>query len=248
MKDKLTAFILDDEKHARDVLQIQIDKLPFQIEVIGSFEKGVDALEAFKTKKPDIIFLDIEMPVMNGFQFIDILNNKDIRIIFTTAYDRFAVNAFRVNAIDFLMKPIELSALSQAINKVLESYSRISSEDLERILSTKASEEKLRIGIPSVQGIEFFNTAKIEFCAADSNYTRIYFTDGSKILASKTLKEIEQMLPQFFYRPHHSYIVNLKEVARYSYQAGGKLELKSGAVIQVAKSRKKEILTKLQEL
>ena len=248
MKTKIA--IIDDEKHACETLKWQLEQLDFDYTLIGSFQDSVKAVDALKKNVPDLIFLDIEMPGLNGFQFLEKLNNPDVKIVFTTAYDKFAVDAFRVNAIDYLIKPVDTAELRTSIQRATKQTRNNNSEEIKKIFNQIQRDKtgRIKIGLPSVHGIDFINCNDIIFCQSESNYTRIYLEKDRKILASKTLKEIGQMLPEsLFFRMHNSYIANLDKVTSYSHEDGGTIILSNGDKLKVSRTRKKELLNLLSE-
>lgn len=247
---KLNIAILDDEKHACETLEWQLNQLNADIEIIGVFQKPKEAIEPLRKKLPDLIFLDIEMPGLNGFQFLEELNLPGINIVFTTAYDKFALNAFRVNAIDFLLKPVDISELKVALDRAQAKKSVYQPELIGKLFNelSRAKSNKVKIGLPSVHGIDFVNCNEIIYCHSESNYSRIYLDSGRKILASKTLKDIEEMLPaDLFFRVHNSYIANLSKVVRYTHDNGGALLLENDAKLKVSRTKKKELLERLEQ-
>lgn len=248
MKTKIA--IVDDEKHACETLKWQLEQLDFDYSLIGFFQDSTQAVAALKKDVPDLIFLDIEMPGLNGFQFLEKLNNPDIKVVFTTAYDRFAVDAFRVNAIDYLIKPVDINDLEAAIRRAVAQHEPKNPDVLKKLFAQiqRVKTGKVKIGLPSVHGIDFIDCNDIIYCQSESNYTRIYLEGGRKILASKTLKEIGQMLPDnIFFRLHNSYIANLDKVTSYSHDDGGTVILLDVHKIKVSRTKKKELLEFLNE-
>lgn len=246
---RLKIAIIDDEKHACETLKWQLDKLDVAYESCVIFQDSVHAVEHLKQTPPDLIFLDIEMPGLNGFQFIEKLNLPEVNVVFTTAYGKFAADAFRVNAIDYLIKPIETTELKEAVDRVVAKNKTADSEKLKEVFaqieSSKAS--KTKIALPSVHGIEFMDCRDIIYCQSERNYTRIYLQDGSKKLASKTLKEIGRQLPESdFCRIHHSCIANLNKVTGYNHNDGGTLILNGTHELKISRSKKKELLVRLE--
>ncbi len=245
----LKIAILDDEKHACETLKWQLKQIEADIELIGVFQKPLVAIEALKKNKPDLIFLDIEMPGLNGFQFLEQLDLPEVNVVFTTAYDKFALNAFRVNAIDFLLKPVDISDLKVALERATTNKSTNQPELIGKLFKelSRSHSSNAKIGLPSVHGIDFVNCSEIIYCHSESNYSRIYLDSGQKLLASKTLKDIEEMLPDdLFFRVHNSYIANLSKVVRYLHNNGGSLLLENDAEIKVSRSKKKELLERLE--
>ena len=245
----LKIAILDDEKHACETMQWLLNQLDKPIEVIGVFQDPVKAVQALQKNEPDLIFLDIEMPGLNGFQFIENLNLPDVNIVFTTAYDQFALNAFKVNAVDFLIKPVDIESLEISLDRVLENRKKYQPEGIKKLFEdfSKARSGNLKIGLSSVHGIDFVNCSDIIYCQSDSNYCRVFLSNGRKILASKTLKDIEAMLPEnLFFRVHNSFIANLSKVKSYLHKDGGTLLLDNDVELKVSRSRKKDLLERLE--
>lgn len=248
MKTKVA--IVDDEGHACETLKWQLEQLEFDYSLIGLFQDSKKAVTVLKKDIPDLIFLDIEMPGLNGFQFLEKLNLPEIKIVFTTAYDRFAVDAFRINAVDYLIKPVDINELKTAINRVLIDRDPRNPEILKKLFAQiqRVKSGRMKIGLPSVHGIDFIDCNEIIYCQSESNYTRIYLEDNRKILASKTLKEIGQMLPDnIFFRLHNSFIANLDKVTSFSNEDGGTVVLSDIHKIKVSRTKKKELLDLLKE-
>ena len=198
----------------------------------------------------DLIFLDIEMPGLNGFQFLEALNSPHINVVFTTAYDKFALNAFRVNAIDFLLKPVDILELKVSLDRAFTKKSVYEPELLGKLFKelNRSKSNKIKIGLPSVHGIDFVNCNEIIYCHSEGNYSRIYLDSGRKILATKTLKDIEEMLPsELFFRVHNSYIANLSKVVRFLNNSGGSLLLENDVKLKVSRTKKKELLERLEQ-
>lgn len=245
----LKVAIVDDEKHACETLSWQLDQIDIEIELIGKFQKPLQALEVLRENKPDLIFLDIEMPGLNGFQFIEELNMPEVNIVFTTAYDQFALDAFRINAVDFLIKPIDTSELETALKRAIANKEHYHPEHIRKLFVefNKSKMGNIKIGLTSVHGIDFVNCKDIVYCQSESNYCRVYLESGRKILTSKTLKDVEALLPNnLFFRIHHSYIANLSKVVSYLHKDGGLLILENDIKLKVARTRKKELLLILE--
>jgi len=245
----LKIAILDDEKHACETLEWQLKQINIDYDLVGTFQKPKEAIEALKKNKPDLIFLDIEMPGLNGFQFLEQLDMPDVNIVFTTAYDKFALNAFRINAVDYLIKPVDIAELETALKRAINNKDLYKPELIGKLFTelSRSKSCKVKIGLPSVHGIDFVNCQEIIYCHSESNYSRIYLDSGRKILASKTLKDIEALLPEeLFFRVHNSYIANLSKVISYLHDNGGTLILENDVKIKVSRGKKKELLEKLE--
>ncbi len=242
----ITAIIIDDEQGSIEALEWELEVFAKELKIVGTFEEPVLALEAVSKLRPDLVFLDIEMPNMNGFEWLQQVAEIDFDVIFTTAYDEFAVKAFKVSAVDYLLKPIDETELGKAIEKVKNKRTRpITQKHLEQLYQNLKSENPTfpAIALPTIEGLEFVEVEHIIHCDSESNYTNIYLTSGEKILVSKTLKEIEAMLADHhFFRVHHSHLVHLIHVKKYVKGKGGYLVLKNGKSIPVARSKKENLL------
>ena len=245
---KLKAIIVDDEFNALKLLKITLNKYCPQIDVVGSTQSPIEAIELIKQTEFDVLFLDIQMPKLNGFQLLKKLDIINFDIIFTTAYDQYAIEAFKINASNYLLKPINVEDLKNAVQKIIEQKQTEETVLLEMLKNIKASNEfnDVRINIPFNKGIEFLKVKDIIYCKADNNYTYIYLSDGTSRFISKTLKIIENKLPKpMFYRPHNSFVVNLDYVTKFYKSDGGYLEMSNGDKIRIARNKKDDIINLL---
>ena len=245
---KLKAIIVDDEFNALKLLKITLNKYCPQIEIVGSTQSPVEAIELIKQTEFDILFLDIQMPKLTGFQLLKKLEIINFDIIFTTAYDQYAIEAFKINASNYLLKPINVEDLKNAVQKVIEQKQTEETVLLEMLKNIKASNEfnDVRISIPFNKGIEFLKVKDIIYCKSDNNYTHIYLSDGTSRFISKTLKIIENKLPKpMFYRPHNSFVINLDYVTKFYKSDGGYLEMSNGDKIRIARNKKDDIINLL---
>ena len=240
----LTAVIIDDELKGRIALKQKLQDYCENIELVGEAESGEEGMKLIEKHQPRIVFLDIEMPRMDGFEMLLKLPEKNFHLIFTTAYDQYAIKAIKYAAFDYLLKPIDIEELKFAISKIIEQpYSHTEKKlvMLEQNLFSKNAFNK--IAIPTLDGLLFFDINEIIHLEASSNYTTIYFDHHPKLTASKTLKEFEEILPgDIFFRPHHSHIINLNYVKRYIKGDGGQIEMQNGNYIDVARRKKEEFL------
>jgi two-component system LytT family response regulator len=240
-----TAIIIDDEMKGRIALkQKLLDYCP-QIKLIGEADSAKQGIQLIGQLHPDIVFLDIEMPGMDGFEMLKGIPDKKFHIIFTTAYDHYAIKAIKFAAFDYLLKPVDIEELKQAVERMTrgtnQNHTIKKLEVLEQHLFSNTALNK--IAIPTLDGLLFFDTNDIIYLEAHSNYTEIHFTNKQKIIASRTLKEFEEMLPaDKFFRPHHSHIINLQYIKRYIRGDGGQIELQNGTVVSVSRSKKEEFL------
>jgi len=241
------AVIVDDEPKAVQSLSWELTNFNSDIEIVNTFTNPEEALVYLEDYTPDCLFLDIQMPSMDGFQFLDKLNNKDIAVVFTTAYDEYAIKALKREALDYLLKPIDSDDLSDTLKKIKKFKSRIiNSEKLENILldfNSKNNQKKITI---STEGkLIFLKLEDILFVESDGNYCTLFLIDNQKILVTKKLKEIDSLLPiDSFFRSHNSYIINLNKIKEF-LKTEGYVVMESGHRIPVARQRKSDFLEKI---
>lgn len=244
--ERLKVVIIDDEQDSIEALEWELKTYAEDLEITAIFTSSEEALKALPGLAPDLVFLDIEMPMLNGFDLLQRLGKFDFEVVFTTAYDEFAIKAIKVNALDYLLKPIDDSDLKKAIRKVKEQRHSLDTQRQFELLFEYVKTQRPDfpiIALPTLKGLEFVEADEILHCESSSNYTNIHLADGQKFLASRTLKEVEGMLAgRHFCRVHHSHVVNLKYVRRYMKGKGGELVLKNGRSIPVSRSRKDDLL------
>ena len=240
-----TAILIDDEAKGRLALREKIKSYCPNICLVAEAASGPEGIIAIETHHPQIIFLDIEMPGMNGFEMLNSLPDKNFHIIFTTAYDQYAIKAIKYAAFDYLLKPVDIEELKQAIAKICLQGSNQTKTQIDLLQQNIAHPKKLlnKIAIPTLEGLLFYDINDIVYLEANSNYTSFHFTNKTKLLASKTLKDFEELLPEdIFFRPHHSYIINLNYIKRYIKGDGGQIELQNGIYVDVSRRKKEEFL------
>ncbi|MBK8700749.1 MAG: response regulator transcription factor [Saprospiraceae bacterium] len=242
----MKALIVDDERYCTDVLTILLQKHCPDVEISGIFNRPEEALEALPTISPDLVFLDIEMPHISGFEFLRRLDKLAFRVIFTTAYDQYALKAFRFNAIDYLLKPIDKDELKAAVNKVKVVEVRYA-EKVRAIQNVDINPVPDRILLPIGQEIHFVQVDQIMFCEADGSYCKIYCANEIKpYILSKNLREIEETLnnPRFF-RPHTSWLVNDSHIRRLIRGEGMEMVMSNGTHIPISRSKRQEVQDRL---
>ncbi len=241
----LTAIIIDDELKGRIALKQKLKDYCPEVQLVGEAANGEEGLHLIEKTKPQLVFLDIEMPRMNGFEMLHKLPDKNFHLIFTTAYDQYAIKAIKYAAFDYLLKPVDIEELQSAIKKAeLQAEQNNTGQKLETLEHNLQDRHHLnKIAIPTLDGLLFFNIDEIVHLEAQSNYTMIYFTNHPKLLASRTLKDFEELLqPAIFFRPHHSHIINLNYIKRYIKGNGGQIEMQNGHYVDVARRKKEEFL------
>lgn len=243
--ETIRAIVIDDELSSLQNLQQKLETFCPEVQVMATAQKPEEALLLIQHHKPDVIFLDIEMPKMNGFRMLDELGNIDFEIIFTTAYNHYAIDAIRISAFDYLMKPIAIADLQNAVQRLLASKQNNTKEKIDilknSLLDKKSQDDK--IAIPTSEGIEFIPIKNILHIESSSNYSRIHLNDSKVITVTKLLKDFEDMLlPYRFYRIHNSHLINLNYIQKYLKADGGQVMMQDGTVIDVARRKKEEFL------
>lgn len=246
MNEKLKVIIVDDEINSIEAMRWELEAFQNDIEIVASCLSAFEGIKAIKENKVNLVFLDIEMPKMNGFEMLENLENIDFDVVFTTAYDEFALKAFEISAMDYLLKPISYDDLKKVIYKA---KSKIEEPALQKQFELLFEYMKKKnpnfptIALPTMEGLEFVKIQNIINCESDSNYCYIFTTENTKFLVSKTLKEVEAMLKGHnFVRVHNSHLVNMLHVKRYIKGRTGELVLKNGKSIPVSRSKKKDLL------
>lgn len=246
----IKAIIIDDEKHCVTTLTNDLAYFCGDVNVIGKCTSSTEGLKAIRHLKPDLVFLDIEMPHMNGFELLSKLeDHRDFQVIFTTAYDQFMLKALRVSAIDYLLKPIDGQELVEAVKRAEQHLAKNNSTGnrISNLLKNHfKSEDIQRIAFPNRTGYEFVRTSDISHCVAEGSYTSVILTEGREIVLSKPLGETESMLPlQYFIRIHHSILVNKNHIKALRKSNGLTVVMNSGEAFPVARSRREQLLGEL---
>ncbi|HTO15740.1 MAG TPA: LytTR family DNA-binding domain-containing protein [Edaphocola sp.] len=244
----INCVIIDDESKALRTLHLELKRHSDKVDVIGQFVYPLDAIEFINKHEVHLVFLDIEMPEMNGLEFIEQFPNKNFQVIFTTAYSNYAIKAIKCGALDYLLKPIDAQELDQSILKCEEAIKnnqidkRIVSA-IEKINNTDVKTQKVKI--PHDGKIELFSPKEIIYFKGEGNYSAMFLNNGEKILLTMNLKDIEQILPMnIFNRIHNSYIVNLSKIKAY-LKNEGLIELENQIVLPVSRQKRNQILDNL---
>lgn len=246
----ISAVIIEDEKKSSELLEKLIADNISEIKIIGRADSVKSGIELLEHHKPELVFLDIALPDGSGFDILEKVFNGNQEIIFTTASDKYAIKAIKYSAIDYLLKPIDLEELKEAVKKVIQKRSvQPNLENLQLLLQNlKSRDEKYqRITLPTGNAYEIINVADIIRCEADGNYTRFYLAGGKKILVSNSMKHYEELLPpDLFIRVHHSHLINIKHMVRFLKTDGGYAVMSDGAQVEISR-RKKESFMQLFE-
>ncbi len=245
----LKAIIVDDEKSSRITLRNMLTDFCVNVEVLAEASSVIEAVKEINRLLPDIVFLDIEMPEQNGFKLLEYFHEINFEIIFTTAYDQYAVKAFRLSAIDYLLKPIDLEELREALQKVAEKKRFEQSQQKISALKENLNNVLKKLALPTGEGFIFVEISSILRCEASGNYSQFYFIDGSKILVSKTLKTFEEILDDFnFFRINRSNIINLSHIKKYGRQKNATITMTDGNVLTLSERRKDDFLKRFENI
>jgi two-component system LytT family response regulator len=242
----IKAILIDDESHCLDTLNMLVSDYCPDVQVMeqcASAKKGLAAIEKFK---PGLVFLDIEMPSMNGFELLEQFKEIPFSVIFTTSYDQYAIKAIRFSALDYLLKPINPKELVLAVHKVKVQKAPPSPEQFRMLIDQIQHKETgfTKIAIPTIEGFELVPADQVLRCEADGNYTYLFLKNKTKITACRILKEVEEQMRvfSFFMRVHHSYLVNMNEVTKYVRGECAYLVMSDGSTVNVSRSRKDALM------
>ncbi len=245
----IKAIIIDDEEKSRVTLNNLISKHCENITVIEHCQSVAEGVKSISKNNPDLVFLDIEMPFENGFTLFEKIKNPSFQIIFTTAYDQYAIKAIKYSALDYLLKPVDVDDLKNAVKKC-EAKSKAEpnrSDDIEMLLSAlKLKSKSAKIAVPTFEGLQMISANEIVKCIADESYTHITLADGSKLVVSRILKEFEELLSDLnFLRIHNSSLINLSHVKKYVKGDGGYVIMSDNETVEVSRRKKNELLQRL---
>ncbi|MEO8149025.1 MAG: LytTR family DNA-binding domain-containing protein [Bacteroidia bacterium] len=244
----MKSIIIDDEPDAREKLELLITKYCPQLTIAAICKDASEGLAAIETHKPDLVFLDVEMPFMTGFDMLKRINKISFEVIFTTAHDHYAIRAIKFSALDYLLKPIDLEQLQEAVNKAFEKKNIAQSEKrYENFVGNLEAKEKLTsISVPTSDGFLIIKLTDIVWCSAANFYTIIYLTNKTEIVVTRTLKQFDELLSESgFVRIHNSHLINLAHLVRYIKGAGGQVEMSNGKVLDVSRRKKEELISKI---
>jgi two-component system LytT family response regulator len=248
----IKTIIVDDEQHCIDRLKDLLQTgYANSVDLAGSFRSVAEGYKAMNEIRPELIFLDVQIHEKTGFDLLREIGRTDFEVIFTTAYDKFAVQAFKFSALDFLLKPVDRDDLKLAMDKYYARRKKdTENKSLEVLLHNIKPQGGFpgRIMVPTSSGFEIFDVADIIRCESDINYTTIYLKNKQKLVVAKTLKEFEEMLMEHrFFRIHNSHLVNLAYIKSYNRGKGGSVTLTDGMELEVSTRRKDDFLKKLAQ-
>jgi len=242
----MKAILIDDEKNSLETLRMELELNCPKVEILALCQGAHEGIDAIHSRRPDLVFLDIQMPEINGFELLRMVGDVDFEVIFVTAYDSYSMQAIKVSAMDYLLKPVDGDDLASAVGKVARNLSlKRSSEQVDFLLTNLQQENSTfsKIAPPTIKGFDFIDVDDIVHCVADGNYTSIQTVGGEEYIISRTLSDFEEMLSnQIFFRTHKSHLINLNYIKQYLKGSGGQVILKDGTSVQVARARKEMLL------
>lgn len=242
----LKAVIIDDEKNAITAMQIALKEYCPEVEIVGTASSAKEGIKEIQNKTPDVVFVDIEMPQMTGLELIEQFANRSFEVVFVTAYNQFAIKAFKVNAIDYLLKPINIVELINAVKKITD---RIQEKQTTITAQSQPQSEKIKtalagkLSLPTATGSEYINITDIVRIEADGSYSKVYTVDNKMRMVTKNLKSLEQSLEgESFFRCHNSFLINVEYIRKFNpMKDKGFIEMVDESVIPVARSVKMEL-------
>lgn len=242
----IRCILVDDEKNALEMMEWLLQTYCPQVEIQAMCNSAEQGIEAINKLRPDVVFLDIEMPRMNGFDMLETFDKLFFDVVFCTAYDQFAIRAFKYSALNYLLKPVDPEDLKATIQRIEERKTIPTREQFNLLLQNMKQAVKTtpqRIALTTNDGLIFVPTADIIYCEAESNYTNVVLTGGKKILVSKVLKDIDEALsgPDFF-RIHSSFLINVNRIKKFVRGDGGYIIMDNDANISISRSRKQEFM------
>lgn len=247
----IPTLIIDDEADGRDALRMALTRYCPEVILLGDYGVPEEGLAAIRELKPKLVFLDVQMPGMSGFDLLQRAQPVSFEVIFVSAYDRYAIKAIRFSALDYLLKPVDVDELIRAIQRVNARKQVPTAHHLQSAgYNLPGRSGKIeRVAVPSAAGIDVFETDEIIFCRAEGSYTQIYLRSGLTQLVSRNLKDFEELLSESgFCRVHHSFLINLRHVQRYLKGEGGQAIMTGGHHVDIARRKKESFLALLPHL
>jgi two-component system LytT family response regulator len=244
----IQAALIDDEAHSRQTLRALLSDYCPQVDIVGEADGVLSGYKLLQASKLHVLFLDVQMEDGTGFDLLKKLPQPDFQVIFTTAYDEFAIKAFQYNAIDYLLKPIDIDELLRAVRKINPEQKTENNNRLSNLIEASEKEQFEKLALSSSEGLHFIELKEIVRLEANANYTSFYLASGEKITVARTIKNFERLLPATdFFRPHQSHMVNLAHVKKVERKDGGYLLMDGNFQVPIARSKKEELMGIVKE-
>lgn len=244
----INAIIIDDEKKCISLLQKTIEKQFNDINIVATAANADEGITLIRQHEPDLIFLDIEMPNKNGFDLLMAFDDINFDVIFTTAYNQYAIKAIKFSALDYILKPIDPDDLKTAINRFKQKQKTSQKNQINLLFDNLKNLKNTfsKISVSTNEGVIFLNITDIIYCEATGSYTQFYLRNNEKLLSSRTLKDFDELLAEHnFFRIHHSFLININEIKRYIKGDGGSVIMSNGDEVPVSRRKKEEFMRKL---
>jgi two-component system LytT family response regulator len=247
----LNVVIIDDEPDAVKFIQGIVSEYCPNLSVVGTANSARDGVSVITQLKPDLVFLDVQMPHGTGFDLLSSFPEKSFDVIFITAYNTYAIQAIKFSAVDYILKPVNISELIDAVNKVEQK--RASREyrnlDYSNLLENLRTPRPSKLAIPTTDGIEYLNTSEIIRIEADRSYSWFFLTDKRKYLVSRNLKEYQELLQDIeFFRPHNSHLINMNYVKKFIRHEGGYIEMSDGSSVPISRGKRDLFLLQMAKI
>ena len=239
----ISAIIIDDEQDGRDNLANLLNIYCDEVKILALVSNANEARKLINELQPEVVFLDINMPNMDGFEFLESIANRNFMVVFVTAHAEFGIRAIKVNAIDYLLKPVNIKELRQAVNKLIDNKN-----NKHQLEQSKGSIDYSKIIIQKPYGFEIFEEDQVIRFEAMDCYTKVFLTDRKCLMVSKTLGDFEDRLPRnYFFRIHRSHIINLRYLKEFTVEDGGYAFLKDGTKLEISRRRANDFVKKVKE-
>jgi len=245
----IKAVIVDDEQAAVEGLQTMLSEFCKDVEVVGSANSIIDGIKTIQQTKPNLVFLDIEMPYGNGFDILEAIPEKEFQVIFVTAYDHYAIKAIKYSALDYLLKPVDIDDLESAVEKLRESITNKNFPKYDMLMENVKAKHPLKLALPTLDGFLYIPVEHITRIEANGSYSDVYLDSGEKHIVSRNLRWYEELLDErVFFRAHKSHIINLKHVKKFSRSEGGTVEMEDGSIVEISRRKKDDFQRMMSEL
>lgn len=241
----IKVVLVDDQEFCTEALKDILEEHCTEVEIVSICHSGKDGIKAIKKHKPDLVFLDVEMPEMTGFEMLEKFKDPEFDIIFTTSFDKYSIQAIRNSALDYLLKPVNPRELVAAVERAKKNNGLPQKSNLQLLYKNLSENKKTfgQVALPSSDGLLFVNVADIIHCESDSNYTTFYLTNKEKIVVTKTLKEVESLLEgNNFFRIHNSHLISLSHIKKYVRGNAGYVIMTDGSHLNIGRNRKEDFL------